>query len=132
MRNPIRQVTQQLGRQRTHDEGPCVDESALRPTVTRIDRDIELVAPPGCSASVVLKFVGSHDGSRYYTWWAVAGRDNMDTVAIRFRYSGEDTIRFDLPEGMPLSAESLQPHLATYLASVDPPPPQGKPPIIRE
>lgn len=103
---------------------------ALQPTITRLAGDVELVAPRGFCASVVLKLVDRDDGHRYYSWWAMVGRHGMDTVAVSYKYTGEDTIRMDLPEGMPLSAESLQPHLTAYLASDGTEPPDT--PIIRD
>ena len=91
-------------------------KSVLRPTLTRITSDVELVAPRGFSASVLLKLVSRDDGHRYYSWWAMVGRHNVDSFTIRYKYHGEDLIRCDLPEGMPLSKESLQPHLVRFLA----------------
>lgn len=82
----------------------------------RLTRSIKLVAPPGCHASVLLKLVHRDDGHRYYSWWAVVGRHDMDSIAVMYRYTGEETIRFDLPEGVALSADSLQPHLTRFLA----------------
>lgn len=90
---------------------------AYRPTVTRVTGDVELIAPEGCRASVLVKLVDRDDGHRYYAWWAMVGRNAMDACSVRYKFTGEDTIRFDLPDGMPLSAEALQPHLAAYLAN---------------
>jgi len=100
------------------------------PTVTRIDGDVVLVAPTGCYASVVLKLVDRDDNHRYYSWWTVVGRHDMDKITMPYKYTGEDTIRFDLPEGVPLSAKSLQPHLTAFLAAEHTKP--GAPPIIRD
>jgi hypothetical protein len=87
----------------------------LKPYIERIEGDTDLVAPPGCYASVLLKLVHRDDGHRYYSWWAVAGRHGMDAISVPYKYTGEDTIRFDVPEGMPLSAQSLQRHLDAFL-----------------
>jgi len=103
---------------------------ALKPRISRLEGDVELVAPPGYHASVLLKLAHREDGHRYYSWWAVVGRHDMDSLAMSYRYTGEDTIRFDLPDGMPLSARSLQPHLRNYLASDGTEP--SDPPIIRD
>ena len=100
------------------------------PTITRLVSDVELTPPRGYSASVLLKLVSRDDGHRYYAWWAMAGRYDRDTIAISYKYTGEDTIRVDLPEGMPLSAASLQPHLTAYLTSEGIEPPDT--PIIRD
>ena len=104
--------------------------TALRPTLTRVTTDLELVAPRGFCASVLLKLVGRDDGHRYYSWWAMVGRHDMDSFSIRIKYRGEDLIRCDLPEGMPLSEESLQPHLTSFLADEHTQPPGT--PIIRD
>jgi hypothetical protein len=101
-----------------------------KPIVTRIDRDVELIAPPGCYASAVLKLVDRDDDHRYYAWWTVVGRHDMDKVAVAYKFTGEDTIRFDLPEGVALSAKSLQPHLTAFLAGEHTKP--GAPPVIRD
>lgn len=89
----------------------------LQPKFTRLDRDVDLVAPPGCHASVLLKLVEDSDGHRYYSWWALAGRHATDQISVPYKYTGENVIRCDLPEGMPLSAASLEPHLTAYLTS---------------
>ena len=89
----------------------------LQPKITRLDRDIELVAPPGCHASVLLKLVEDSDGHCYYSWWAMAGRHAADQACVFYKHTGGSVIRFDLPEWMALSAESLRPHLRAFLAS---------------
>jgi len=101
---------------------------AAAPQLTRLTDSIELVAPAGCSASVILKLVKRDDGHRYYAFWLVAGRHELDAAAVAYKHTGEDAIRCDLPEGVPLSAETLQPHLARYLASLGEKP--GDPPVI--
>lgn len=93
--------------------GPA--KPAPRPTLTRITGDFDLVAPRGYCASVLLKLVSRDDGHRYYSWWAMVGRHDVDSFTIRYKYRGEDLIRCDLPEGMALSEESLQPHLVSFL-----------------
>jgi hypothetical protein len=102
----------------------------LKPKITRLKSDITLVAPKGCHASVLLKLVDRVDGSRYYSWWAMVGRYDMDKIAISYKYTGEDTIRCDLPEGMPLQAAVLQRHLVRYLKSLQDA--EGDTPIIIE
>jgi hypothetical protein len=98
------------------------------PRITRLGGDIDLVVPRDCSASVVLKLVARDDGHRYYAWWLIVGRHDQDTISVHYKYSGEDTIRCDLPDGNSLSAKSLQPFLAAYLASDGTEPPDT--PII--
>ncbi|HEX3758693.1 MAG TPA: hypothetical protein VHW23_08295 [Kofleriaceae bacterium] len=101
---------------------------APAPQLTRLTDSIELVAPPGCSASVVLKLVKRDDGHRYYAFWLVAGRHDLEAATVAYKHTGEDAIRCDLPQGMPLSAAALQPHLATYLDSLSEK--GGDPPVI--
>lgn len=106
-----------------------VAKPALQPTVTRVEGNLELSAPRGCSASVLLKLVTRDDGHRYYAWWAMAGRHDADAYAIHYKHNGEDVLRFDLPEGMALSAEALQPHLESFLKGENNEP--SDPPVIR-
>src|SRR5262245_50791331 len=69
------------------------------PIVSRIEADVELVAPQGCYATVIVKLVDRDDEHRYYSWWTLVGRNDMDKIAVRYEFTGEDTIRFDLPDG---------------------------------
>jgi len=87
----------------------------LSPTITRLEDDVTLVTPRDCWASVLLKRL-DRDGARY-SWWAMVGRRDMDEMSVSYTHKGEDIIRFDLPDGMPLSADSLRPHLVKYLAT---------------
>lgn len=91
-------------------------KSAPGPTLSRVTGDIDLAPPRGFCASVLLKQVSRDDGHRYYSWWAMAGRHDADVFSVKYKYHGEDLIRCDLPEGMALSEDSLQPHLASFLA----------------
>lgn len=102
----------------------------LQPTVTRLAGNVDLVAPRGCSASVLLKLVTRDDGHRYYSWWLVVGRHDADSLSVHYKHNGEDVLRFDVPEGFPLSSASLQPHLVSFLASENTEP--SDPPIIRD
>lgn len=86
------------------------------PVITRITRDLDLVAPRGCRASVLLKLVERDEGHRYYEWWLVVGRHGAEMMSVKYKADGADTIRVDVPEGMRLSAEALQPHVTAFLA----------------
>jgi len=97
------------------------------PRITRIDRDLELVAPRGCHASVLLKLVNRDNRHRYYAWLAMVGRAGSE-VSVMYRHTGADTIRCDLPFGVPLSAKSLERHLRQFLAAEV----AGPPPVIIE
>jgi hypothetical protein len=97
--------------------------------IERLDRDIDLVAPRGYHASVLLKLAHREDGHRIFSWWLVAGRHDMDAVHVPYKHTGEEIIRVDLPDGMPLSSESLEPRLAEFLLHEGTEPPD--PPIIK-
>ena len=100
----------------------------------RVTADIDsLVAPRGFRASVLLRFVGlsKKDGHRHYSMLAMIGQNDTSRVSLCFKFTGEETVRFDLPDKTPLSAASLAPALQQYVKqsiSVDQ---QGlEPPII--
>jgi hypothetical protein len=80
---------------------------------------IDITAPLGCCASVILKQVG-HDArrrERYYSWWLVAGRDQAGAVSVPYVFTGEDAIRFDVPHDTLLSSEYLQKYLTEFWKS---------------
>jgi hypothetical protein len=95
---------------------------------TRIERSIKVVVPPDCSASVILKQV-AHDDRRHYAWWLLVGRYDQDAMTVSYKYTGEDTVRCDIPTGIPLSAAAMQSHLARFLKSEGTQ--EDKPPIIK-
>ena len=98
------------------------------PRISRLEHDIELVAPRGCHASVLLKLVNRDDRHLYYAWLAMAGRAGSEAT-VSYRHTGGDTIRCDLPDGVPLSARSIEPHLRKFFASAEV---AGPPPVIVE
>jgi hypothetical protein len=102
---------------------------ATRPVIARVEGDVDLTAPKGFRARVLLKLVDRIDGRRVYAWWAMAGRHELDAAALRFKYSGEDMLQFDLPEAMALSEELLTPFLKDFLDSEGNEPPD--PPVIK-
>jgi hypothetical protein len=124
-----RPVPHKPGRARPVKPAAKPAKPALQPTITRVEGNLDLSAPHGCIASVLLKLVDRDDGHRYYAWWAMAGRHDADTYAIHYKHNGEDVLRFDLPDGMALSAEALQPHLESFLGSENNEP--SDPPVIR-
>ena len=105
-------------RRRTRLKSPhkTASKTGLQPTITRLTSDVDLVPPPGCGASAVLKGVNRDNGHRYYTWWLVVGRSGEDAMSMPYKHDGADMIRIDLPEGMPLSATGLQPYLTAFWA----------------
>ncbi|HEX3480117.1 MAG TPA: hypothetical protein VHT91_34095 [Kofleriaceae bacterium] len=104
--------------------------SLLSPVVTRITRDLEVIAPHGCRASVLFKLVDRDDGHRYYDWWLVVGRRGAETMSVKYKADGADTIRVDVPDGMRMSADALQPHVAAFLKSEGTLP--AAPPTVRD
>jgi hypothetical protein len=98
------------------------------PRFTRVERSVKLVVPPDCDASLILKEVG-HDENRYYAWWLLVGRYDHEAMTVPYKFTGEDTIRCDIPSGTPLSAASLQPYLAKFLKSEGTQ--EGAPPIVK-
>lgn len=112
-----------------HKPAPA-SASEQAPVVTRITRDLELVAPRGCRASVLMKLVERDDEHRQYEWWLVVGRHGAETMSVKYKADGADVIRIDVPDGMPLTATELQPHLAEFLAQEHLQ--QNAPPTIRD
>ncbi|MEO7735688.1 MAG: hypothetical protein ABIY55_32335 [Kofleriaceae bacterium] len=121
MRNSQRQI---------NEPGPVeVTTAAATYGFSRVDRDLEIVVPRHCRASVLLKLVERDERHRYYAWWLVVARHDLDEVSVHYRYTGEDTIRFDVPQTAVLSSASLQPLLAEFLAQDGTMPPHT--PIIK-
>src|SRR5262249_41422972 len=100
---------------------------AREPRIALLDHDIELTAPRGFHVSVLLKLVNRDDRHRYYAWLAMVGRKGSE-VSVSYRHTGTETIRCDLPDGVPLSAKSLERPLTEFLAREL----AGPPPIIIE
>lgn len=122
MHKPVRHVARK-------PSPPAPAKPATRPVIARVEGDVDLTAPKGFRARVLLKLVDRIDGRRVYAWWAMAGRHELDAAALRFKYSGEDMLQFDLPEGMALSEELLTPFLKDFLDSEGNEPPD--PPVIK-
>ncbi len=121
MRNSPRQIT---------EPGPVETTSAGATCgFSRVEHDLDIVVPRHCRASVLLKLVERDERHRYYAWWLVVGRHDLDEVSVRYRYTGEDTIRFDVPQSAVLSSAWLQPLLAEFLAQDGTMPPHT--PIIK-
>ena len=124
---PARAIASERPRARVAGAKPAPGPA---PVITRITQDLELVAPHGCRASVLLKLVERDEGHRYYEWWLVVGRHDAETMSVKYKADGADTIRVDVPEGMRLSAETLQPHVAAFLAGEGLEP--ADPPTVRD
>src|SRR5215831_3955905 len=86
----------------------------VQPVTTDIDA---FVAPRGFHASVLLRFVtlSKKDGHRHYSMLVMVGQNDTNKVSACFKFTGEETVRFDLPPGTPLSAASLAPALQQYV-----------------
>ena len=109
-----RPVSAPMRRARHKSPNGAAAKAGPQPTITRLTGDVHLVAPRGCSASVVLKEVDRDDGHRYYTWWLVVGRSDAEALSVPYKHNGDDMIRIDLPEGMSMSADALQPYLKAF------------------
>jgi hypothetical protein len=110
---PVRQPVRHAARKPAR---PAPAKPVFHPAISRVTGDVDLTVPKGYRARVLLKLVSRVDGHRYYAWWAMAGRHDVESAAMQFKYNGEDMIQFDLPVGMPLSEELLTPYLTDFLA----------------
>jgi hypothetical protein len=120
VQKPARRATRKPTRRRgTRRAAAKPARRSPSPRIARLEGDVELVAPRGYCASILLKLVDRDDRHRYYRLWAAVGRHDADTVSMRYKYTGEETIRVDLPEGMGLSAKALEPHLTEYIDGLD-------------
>ena len=122
MHKPVRHVARKPARM-------TPAKPATRPVIARVEGDVDLIAPKGFRARVLLKLVDRIDGRRVYAWWAMVGRHELDAASLRFKYNGEDMLQFDLPESMALSEELLTPYLKDFLDGEGNEPPD--PPVIK-
>ena len=106
--------TRKLSRKKSTHPTRTARRSAVAPRFSRVRKSLVLSVPPDCEASVIMKQVG-HDERRYYAWWLLVGRYDQETMTARYKFTGEDTVRCDIPIGVPLSASALQSHLARFL-----------------
>jgi hypothetical protein len=86
------------------------------PRFSRVDRSISVTPPDDCKASVIFKQV-AHDDARRFVYWLLVGRYEQDTIAVRYKFTGEKTLRCDVPDGGQLGPEALQPYLVEFLES---------------
>lgn len=93
-----------------------VTKPVPQPTFTRLTTNVELTPPVGCIATVVLKQIAHSEGTRYYKWWLMVGRNGDDASSVHYKHTGEDMIRCDIPTGMPLSEDALLPGLKAFWA----------------
>jgi hypothetical protein len=103
--------------------------SGTAPRFSRITHSLDVVAPQDCCASVILKEVAHDSRRRYYAMWLFVGRYDQDAMSIRYKYTGEETVRCDIPAGAVISAAALQPYLVKFLNSENKEP-EGPPVII--
>lgn len=92
------------------------DPSPPVPRFSRITDDVVVTPPDGYRASLILKEV-AHDTSRHFAYWLLVGRHDQESMSVRYRFTGESTLRCDIPDAAMLSAVVLQPHLAEFLDS---------------
>jgi hypothetical protein len=92
------------------------DNTGSAPRFSRVTRSLDVIAPRDCDATVILKLV-AHDKNRIYALWLLVGRHDQDALSVRYRLTGEDTIRCDIPHGGVISAAALSPYLVKFLDS---------------
>src|ERR1043165_5625302 len=100
---------------------------APAPRFSRITRSLKLTPPDDCKASVIFKLV-AHDDFRRFSYWLLVGRHDQEALEVRYKFTGESTLRCDVPFGAPLTSDALQPHLEAFLKSEGTEP--GGPPIL--
>lgn len=108
--------TRKLTRKKPSNLNRTVRRPVTVPRFSRVRKSLKLVVPDDCDASLILKDVG-HDEHRCYAVWLLVGRDDRDAMSVSYKFTGEDTVRVDIPQGGILSAAALQPHLAKFLKS---------------
>lgn len=86
------------------------------PRFKRVRRSLSVKPPADCRASVIFKFV-AHDEFRHFAYWLLVGRYAQDTIAVRYEYTGESTLRCDVPDGTMFTPDALQPYLEAFLKS---------------
>lgn len=111
---PAKDSAARLGA-RTNKKKPGKPSLAAAPRLSRIVKNIDLVPPPDCIASLVLKQV-AHDTYRYYACWLLVGRYDVDALNVKYKFTGENSIRCDIPLDGEVSLAALQPYLETFLA----------------
>jgi hypothetical protein len=94
----------------------AADRSRSAPRLSEVTHNLDVIAPRDCDASVILKLV-AHDKNRIYALWLLVGRHEEDAISVPYRFTGEDTIRCDIPHGAAVSAAALLPHLVKFLNS---------------
>jgi len=86
------------------------------PRFSRITRNLKLTPPEDCKASVIFKLV-AHDDARRFAYWLLVGRFDQEALEMRYKFTGESTLRCDVPFGAPLTPDALQPYLEDFLDS---------------
>jgi hypothetical protein len=86
------------------------------PRFSRITRNVTITPPDDCKATVIFKHV-AHDEYRRFVYWLLVGRYDQDTFGVRYRFTGESTLRCDIPNGTQLTPDALQPYLVEFLDS---------------
>ena len=88
--------------------------SKLVPRLSQITKSLDVIAPEDCFASVILKQL-DHDRVGYYAVWLVVGRYEQEALQVHYKFTGEHTVRCDVPNGVSLTISTLQPYLAKFL-----------------
>ena len=73
--------------------------------------------PAAATATRRKRKVAAHDDARRFAYWLLVGRFDQDAVEMRYKFTGESTLRCDVPFGAPLTPDALQPYLEDFLES---------------
>src|SRR4051812_23528110 len=69
--------------------------SEMKPRLSRVTSNLDVVVPRDCRASVILTQVAHDAKYNYYSIWLVAGRYEEVAMTTKCKYRGEDMIRCD-------------------------------------
>ena len=111
----------------TTPKRPATRRKRGAPRFSRISRSLTVKPPNDCKATVIFKEV-AQDDFRRFAYWLLVGRYDADTIAVRYEYTGESTLRCDVPSGTQFTPDALQPYLVAFLKREGNQP--GGPPIL--
>ena len=120
MNRPLRKMTRKPGGQpgRTVKRKPATPargDAKSRPRFSIVVSSLDVQAPEGYRTSLILKEV-SHDGrGRTFKLWLAVGRSDQEALSVHYKHTGESTVRCDVPAGVEVAREVLQPYLAKFL-----------------
>lgn len=120
MRNTSKRTRKTIGSSQRRTIAPLrTERKAVK--ITRLQADLQLVVPSGYKASVLLRRV--NEGDRiHYSWLTIQYALGDTFTSISYKHTSDEVIRFDVPEGTPLSSETVRSYLfSTFSSAGDPP-----------